>query len=57
MTTFDFADIRDAAAKRAVLEEIRKELATMTEQERTWLLLQLREIHEREQKERLGRRK
>ena len=43
-----------AAIRAAMLEEIRRELATMTERERMQLLLELREVFGREQREKLG---
>lgn len=36
-----------------MLEEIRQELATMTEEERVKLLLELRKVFDKEQKEKL----
>ena len=56
MTTGGKTD-KQAARKAAVLEEIRQELAAMTEAQRVQVLLELREAFGREQRERLGRRK
>ena len=53
MTTGENTD-RQAAQKAAMLEEIRREMQTMTEPQRMEYLLELREIFRREKKEKLG---